>query len=71
MSEKMFSLQSYYYENGFKLGETYLDWKRSFGWLESWEGLLLANPKSHPTQMTIFNQGILLLKKEKLVRMSY
>ena len=24
-------------------GVTYLDWKRSSGWLESWEGLLLGN----------------------------
>ena len=44
--KKRFSWQSYYYENGFNLGETYLDWKRSFGWLESWEGLLFATDVS-------------------------
>ena len=26
-------------ENGLNQGVTYLDWKRSSGWLESWEGL--------------------------------
>ena len=42
---------------------TFLDWKRSSGWLESWEGLLLTTVllRTPTTQMIFFNQGMLLL----------
>ena len=35
-------IQTWKQENGLNPGVTYLDWKWSSGWLESWEGLLLA-----------------------------
>ena len=58
-------------KNGLNPGVTYLDWKRSSGWLESWEGLLLVTGVSTTcaetittvllrtpiTQMIFFNQG--------------
>ena len=44
----------------------YRDWKRSSGWLESWEGLLLVSLttvllRTPITQMIFFNHGMLLL----------
>ena len=34
--------------------ETYRDWKRSSGWLESWEGLLLVTDVSTTCAEAIF-----------------
>ena len=45
---------SFYWENGLNPGVAYLDWKRSSGWLESWEGLLLANDVSTTCTEAIF-----------------
>ena len=41
-------------ENGLNPGVTYLDWKRSSGWSESWEGLLLVTDVSTTCAEAIF-----------------
>ena len=42
------------YENGLNPGVTYLDWKRSYGWLESWEGVLLVTNVSTTARKPFF-----------------
>ena len=38
LCNSLFQIRTFFLD----LGVTYLDWKRSSGWLESWEGLLLG-----------------------------
>ena len=49
------------YENDLNPGVTYLDWKRSSGWLEFWEGLLFATDILTTCAEAIFR--VLTLKK--------
>ena len=54
---------SYHFHNFKAHSFTYLDWKRSSGWLESWEGLLLVTDVSTTCSEAIFRVKCLLTLK--------